>query len=160
MRAKMTEMKRFTVRHSHRAIGNPDAFVIEIHQAGRSFDILWRHTPNREIGRGRPYSGVCSPSSKLRGQGVEAALTLVHEALGLAGETGEHWTDAFLHRMRGEILLKRDPANTAPAEEAFLTAIAIFGLLLGLLAVATYQNYSNVGDIVDKEASSHIRAIF
>jgi predicted ATPase len=94
------------------------------------------------------------------GQGVEAALTLVHEALGLAGETGEHWTDAFLHRMRGEILLKRDPANTAPAEEAFLTAIAIFGLLLGLLAVATYQNYSNVGDIVDKEASSHIRAIF
>jgi predicted ATPase len=82
------------------------------------------------------------------GQGVEAALTLVHEALGLAGETGEHWTDAFLHRMRGEILLKRD------------TAIAIFGLLFGLLAVATYQNYSNVGDIVDKEASSHIRAIF
>ena len=27
--------------------------------------------------------------------------------------------------MRGEILLKRDPANPAPAEEAFLTAIAI-----------------------------------
>ena len=46
-------------------------------------------------------------------------------ALALAGETGEHWTDALLHRMRGEILLKRDPANTAPAEEAFLTAIAI-----------------------------------
>jgi hypothetical protein len=30
-----------------------------------------------------------------------------------------------LHRIRGEILLKRDPANTASAEEAFLTAIAI-----------------------------------
>ena len=27
--------------------------------------------------------------------------------------------------MRGEILLKRDPANSAPAEDAFLTAIAI-----------------------------------
>ena len=27
--------------------------------------------------------------------------------------------------MRGEILLKRDSANTAPAEDAFLTAIAI-----------------------------------
>ena len=27
--------------------------------------------------------------------------------------------------MRGEILLKRDPANTLPAEDAFLTAIAI-----------------------------------
>ena len=29
------------------------------------------------------------------------------------------------HRVRAEILLKRDPANTAPAEEALLTAIAI-----------------------------------
>ena len=36
---------------------------------------------------------------------------------------GEHWSDAFLHRCRGEILLKRDPANSAPAEDAFLTAI-------------------------------------
>jgi predicted ATPase len=44
---------------------------------------------------------------------------------GLAQQTGEHSTDAFLHRIRGEILLKRDPANTSPAEEAFLTAIAI-----------------------------------
>ena len=30
----------------------------------------------------------------------------------------------------------------------------LYGILLGLLAVATYQNYSTVGDIVDKEASS------
>jgi predicted ATPase len=45
--------------------------------------------------------------------------------LALAGETGEHWTDAFLQRIRGEILLKHDPANTAPAEGAFLAAIAI-----------------------------------
>jgi hypothetical protein len=34
------------------------------------------------------------------------------------------------------------------------TALLLFGLLLGLVAVATYQNYSNVGHIVDKEASS------
>jgi predicted ATPase len=45
--------------------------------------------------------------------------------LALAGETGEHWSDAFLHRLRGEILLKRDPTNTALAEDALLTAIAI-----------------------------------
>ncbi len=43
----------------------------------------------------------------------------------MANETAEHWTDAVLHRIRGEILLKCDPANTAPAEEAFLTAIAV-----------------------------------
>ena len=58
-------------------------------------------------------------------------------ALALAGETGEHWTNSFLHRVRGEIVLKRDPENSAPAEEAFLTALAVaqqqrrgsFGLL-------------------------------
>jgi predicted negative regulator of RcsB-dependent stress response len=43
---------------------------------------------------------------------AEGALTRIDEALGLAGDTGEHWSDAYLHRCRGEILLKRDPANT------------------------------------------------
>jgi predicted ATPase len=56
---------------------------------------------------------------------VEAALTHIDEALAFAGETGEHWTDAFLHRIRGEILLKSDPTSTAPAEEAFLIATAV-----------------------------------
>jgi predicted ATPase len=60
-----------------------------------------------------------------QGQQVEGALARIDEALALAQQTGEHWSDAFLHRVRGEILLKRDPANTAPAEEAFLTAVAI-----------------------------------
>jgi predicted ATPase len=39
--------------------------------------------------------------------------------------TGHRWFLAETHRIRGEILLKRVPANTALAEEAFLTAIAI-----------------------------------
>ena len=59
------------------------------------------------------------------GDDAEAALRLIDEALALANETEEHWTDALLHRIRGEILLKRDPANAAPAEEAFLAAVAI-----------------------------------
>jgi predicted ATPase len=56
---------------------------------------------------------------------AEGALTRIDEALALAGETGEHWSDAFLHRLRGEILLHRDPVNTAPAEDALLTAIGV-----------------------------------
>ena len=64
--------------------------------------------------------------AEIEAQGdAEGALTWIDEALVLAGQTGEHWSNAFLHRWRGEILLKRDPANTAPAEGAFLTAIAI-----------------------------------
>ena len=51
--------------------------------------------------------------------GAEGALTRISEALMLSTETGEHWTDALLYRIRGEILLKRDPRNSAPAEEAF-----------------------------------------
>jgi hypothetical protein len=39
----------------------------------------------------------------------EGALIRIEEALALAGETGEHWSDAFLHRLRGEILRRRQP---------------------------------------------------
>jgi len=55
----------------------------------------------------------------------ERAAVHIDEALALAQQTGEHWTDAFLHRIRGEILLKLNSANMAQAEDAFLTAIAI-----------------------------------
>jgi predicted ATPase len=55
----------------------------------------------------------------------QSALSRINDALALVGETGEHWSDAFLHRIRGEILLKHNPADTALAEEAFLTAITI-----------------------------------
>jgi predicted ATPase len=69
------------------------------------------------------YQGLLA---EIEAQGdAEGALTWIDEALALAAETGERWSNAFLHRLRGEILLKRDPANTAPAEEAFLTAIAV-----------------------------------
>jgi predicted ATPase len=58
-------------------------------------------------------------------RGPDAALTLVNEGLAIAAETGERFTDAYLHRLRGDILLKGDPANPAPAEEAFKTAISV-----------------------------------
>jgi predicted ATPase len=51
-----------------------------------------------------------------------ARLKQAHEEIEL---TGERWCEAALHRIRGNILLNRDSANTAPAEEAFLTAVAI-----------------------------------
>jgi tetratricopeptide (TPR) repeat protein len=55
----------------------------------------------------------------------EHALTRIDEALAFALETGVHMSDAFLHRIHGEILLKRDSINPAPAEEAFQTARAV-----------------------------------
>jgi predicted ATPase len=70
------------------------------------------------------FQGLLS-EIEAEGQGSETALTRIDEALALSTEMGAHWTDAFLHRLRGEILLKRDPTNTAPAEEAFFAAIAV-----------------------------------
>jgi predicted ATPase len=64
--------------------------------------------------------------AEIEAQGdAAAALTRIDEALALASETGEHWSDAFLHRLRGKTMLKRDPTNMTPAEDALLTAIAI-----------------------------------
>ena len=70
------------------------------------------------------YRGLLAEIEAERG-GAEAALAGIDEALALAGETGEHWFDAGLHRIRGEILLKQNPADPAPAEAAFLAAIAV-----------------------------------
>jgi predicted ATPase len=85
---------------------------------------------------------------------AEGALSRIDEALAVAGETGEHRTDAFLHRIRGQILLKRDPANTVPAEEAFLTAIAVtqqqkarsFELQAALALAKLYQRTNRTAD--------------
>jgi tetratricopeptide (TPR) repeat protein len=58
-------------------------------------------------------------------QNVGVAGPIIDDALARATETGERLTDAFLHRVRGDILLKREPADPTPAEEAYRTAIAI-----------------------------------
>jgi predicted ATPase len=98
------------------------------------------------------YQGLLA---EIEAQGdAEGALTRIDEAVALAGETGEHWSDAFLHRLRGEILLKRDPVNTAPAEDAFLTAIAIaqqqkarsFGLRAALSLATLYHSTGRPAD--------------
>jgi predicted ATPase len=85
---------------------------------------------------------------------AEQALTRIDEAIALALRTGEHGTDAFLHRIRGELLLKRDPANTVPAEGAFLSAIAIaqqqkarsFELCAALSLAKLYQATNRAAD--------------
>jgi tetratricopeptide (TPR) repeat protein len=81
-------------------------------------------------------------------RGPDSALASVDEGLAIAEDTGDRFTDPYLHRLRGDILLKRDPANRAPAEEAFQTAIAIakqqgarsYELLASLSLAKLYQS--------------------
>ena len=82
------------------------------------------------------------------GQDAQGALARIDEALALARQTGEHWTDAFLHRIRGDILQKAAPDNPARAEQAYLAAIAVareqgarsFGLQAALKLAKLYQS--------------------
>jgi predicted ATPase len=88
------------------------------------------------------------------GNDTDGALRQIDEALVLAKETGERWTDALVHRVRGAGLLKRDPANPAPAEEVFLAAIAIaqarkarsFELQAALALAKLYQSTARAAE--------------
>jgi len=82
------------------------------------------------------------------GPSIDSAVARIDSALGFAAKTGERWTDAMLHRIRGEVLLKRDPTNSAPAEAALQTAVAVareqgarsFGLLAALPLARLYHS--------------------
>ena len=66
----------------------------------------------------------------------------------MSQEGGDRLYDSNLHRLRGNILLKRDPTNPAQAEEAFKTSLAIakqqgarsFELLAALALAKLYQS--------------------
>jgi tetratricopeptide (TPR) repeat protein len=85
---------------------------------------------------------------EFRAHRIESALSGIDEALALASQVEIHRDLPFAHLLRGEILLERDPANPAPAEEAFQTAIAIaqeqgarsWGLRAALSLAKLYQS--------------------
>ena len=85
---------------------------------------------------------------------IEAALASIDHVVALTERTGQRWNEADTHRVRGDILLKRDPANTVPAEEAFLTAIAVaqqqkarsFGLRAAMSLAKLYQSRGRAAD--------------
>jgi hypothetical protein len=64
------------------------------------------------------------------------------------------WIGIFLMRATIHSWMHQDGRTNEMVGIALSSFFVLFGILLGLLAVATYQNYSNAGDIVDKEASS------
>jgi hypothetical protein len=55
----------------------------------------------------------------------DARLIRIDEAIAEIGKTGHRQYEAEVHRVRGEILLKRDTTNSTAAELAFLTATAV-----------------------------------
>ncbi|MCI0466769.1 MAG: DUF4239 domain-containing protein [Beijerinckiaceae bacterium] len=67
---------------------------------------------------------------------------------------GVTWCGIFFTRATVHSWIHRDKRANDMVGLALESFFVLFGLLLGLVAVATYQNYSTVSDIVDKEADS------
>ena len=96
----------------------------------------------------------CSRSSRRKRWDADSALARIDEALRSRTQVEHRCSLPFLHRLRGEILLKRDPADPAPAEEAFQTAIAIakeqgarsFELRASLSLAKLYQSTGRPAD--------------
>ena len=68
---------------------------------------------------------IALAEAEARGGDPDRALAILDEALATVDRTGYRAFEAELHRARGDILLKRDAADRASAEEAFQTAVAI-----------------------------------
>jgi class 3 adenylate cyclase/predicted ATPase len=68
---------------------------------------------------------IALAEAEARADDVDRALAILDEALATSERIGHRTFDAELHRVRGEMLLKRDPPNPASAEEALQTAIAV-----------------------------------
>ncbi len=99
-------------------------------------------------------SKIALAEAEARAGDVDRALAILGEALATCERTGHRTFEAELHRARGDMLLKRDPANPAAAEEALHTAIAVskqqatrsFGLRAALSLAKLHQSTSRPTD--------------
>jgi adenylate cyclase len=87
-------------------------------------------------------------------RGPDSALTLIDQGLTIAEETGGRSMESYLHRLRGDVLLRRAPADSASAKDAYRTAIAIakqqgarsYVLLASLSLAKLYQSTGRLTD--------------
>jgi predicted ATPase len=92
--------------------------------------------------------------AEARAGDVDRALAILDEALVTCERIGHRAFDAELYRVRGEMLLKRDPANPTPAEEAYRTAIVVaqhqtargYELLASLSLAKLYQSTGRLAE--------------
>jgi predicted ATPase len=72
-----------------------------------------------------PFWGMQVAAANAEAGQVETALDILRELIVWAEQSGQHWLDAELHRVHGELLLRCDPSNVSSAEDAFNTALEI-----------------------------------
>jgi TOMM system kinase/cyclase fusion protein len=77
------------------------------------------------MGQGRPIDLAYLAEVHLDMGQPEQGLRLLEEALAVAGNTGEHWWEAELYRLKGELLLAVSTEHDAEAEACFCQALAV-----------------------------------
>jgi class 3 adenylate cyclase/predicted ATPase len=63
---------------------------------------------------------VCDKANR-----IDEGLTVLAQGLGIVRDRAERFYEAELHRLRGELLLRCNPANVSACETCFRTALAI-----------------------------------
>jgi predicted ATPase len=98
--------------------GMPDEGLADMH---RGVELL----PEQKV---RVFDGLFKATlaeAEARAGDVDRALAVLDEALATCERIGHRPFESDLHRVRGELLLKRDPTHSTTAEEALKTGIAV-----------------------------------
>jgi class 3 adenylate cyclase/tetratricopeptide (TPR) repeat protein len=72
-----------------------------------------------------PFWGMQVAVANAEAGQLETGLEILTELIACAEQSGQHWLDAELHRVQGELLLRRCPPNVSSAEDAFNRALEI-----------------------------------
>ncbi|WP_354035310.1 adenylate/guanylate cyclase domain-containing protein [Bradyrhizobium sp. S3.2.6] len=72
-----------------------------------------------------PFWGMHVAMANAESGQLENGLEILSELITSAGQSGQHWLDAELHRVQGELLLRHDSAADSMAENALNRALEI-----------------------------------
>nr|WP_271610526.1 hypothetical protein [Bradyrhizobium sp. CCBAU 21359] len=72
-----------------------------------------------------PFWGMHVAMADAESGQVETGLEILSESIAWVAQSGQHWLDAELHRVYGELLLRQDPPDESGAEDAFEQALQI-----------------------------------
>jgi adenylate cyclase len=111
------DMVQVYVNWTHGRLVDPEAGAAAIRRA------LAAHVADGNKGAALSHNALLAELEKTT-RDPDDALIPVGEGLATAEEVGGHLMDPYLHRLRGDIFLRRKPADFAAAEEAYRTAIA------------------------------------
>ena len=142
-----TAYGKFLAPWSRRGVDGKDAVLAEMRNSIAT-------CREQNIGNYIPFLTTALAEAEAQAGETEQALATIDGVIGDTERSGQRWFAAETHRIRGDILLKRDPVNTAPAEEAFLTAIAVaqqqkarsFELQAALSLAKLYQSTGRAAD--------------